>query len=135
MQRLGFDVSHSGERVVARCSLVWPTSYLEQNCSAAAKNRRRPNQPPVFLIVVNAQTERSIRVQCLTLQRSFGAYSHTGPLIPGSHWRVLLHERQRGIPVRWAESTDLFAFLTDHLSLPPADAIYRHVDSAVCVEL
>lgn len=135
MQRLGFDVSHSGERVVARCSLVWPTSYLEQNCSAAAKNWRRPNQPPVFLIVVNAQTERSIRVQCLTLQRSFGAYSHTGPLIPGSHWRVLLHERQRGIPVRWAESTDLFAFLTDHLSLPPADAIYRHVDSAVCVEL
>lgn len=61
MQRLGFDAVESTE-AVTRYFLIpeGSTSYLEHKGSVAAKNKRRPNQPQVFLIVVNAQTERSM---------------------------------------------------------------------------
>ncbi len=127
MQRLGFDAVVSTE-AVTRYFLIpeGSTSYLEHKGSVAAKNRRRPNQPPVFLIVVNAQTERSISHSASHCEDNLMPI-----LILGRLFRARTGEfgciQTAVLPGPVCRNTELFAFLTGHLSLPPADAIYRHI--------
>ena len=76
-------------------------------------------------------SERSFLCDASHRKDNLSTYFVTWLCIPGSHWRACVKTNSGASRSGGQSSTDLFAFLTGHLSLPPADAIYRHIATAL----